>query len=44
MAIPTPYPNIDDTKISDVTTWSSNKINTVIEAIMELLPEEEDGE
>lgn len=31
MAIPTPYPNIDDTKISDVTTWSSNKINSLID-------------
>lgn len=36
MTIPTPYPNIDDTKISDVTTWSSNKIKR---AMPEGLPE-----
>ena len=38
MAIPNPYPNIEDSKISDATTWSSNKINSVIENMPSELP------
>ena len=38
MAIPNPYPNIEDNKISDATTWSSNKINSVIENMPSELP------
>ena len=42
MAIPNPYPNIEDNKVSDVTTWSSSKIKAVCDAILELFPEEEE--
>lgn len=44
MAIPNPWPNIKDEEINDNTTWSSAKIKAVIDAILELLPTEDDGE
>lgn len=45
MSIPLPYPNINDFDTNDTQTWSSAKIQSEIDAILAVIPtDEDDGE
>lgn len=45
MSIKNPWPNIKDNEVNDNTTWSSAKIKAEIDAILAVIPtDEDDGE